>query len=78
MSVDMSRKSIEGMEESNNNNSIHMDLQTQKIEGFDEDHGADGKIGPFYEASPDVEESSVEDDARYEQAEDCTEDSDTE
>ena len=42
------------------------DLSDRVVEGLDEEHDAEGETGTFYDAAPDVEDSSAEDDAFYE------------
>ena len=46
-------------------------------EGLDEECDSEGETQPFYDVTPDAEESSVEDDVCYEWCEDHNEDSDT-
>ena len=65
-SIDIKSKKTEGTKESSNNETRSIDLLKQRIERFHEECDVDREIGPFYDAWPDVEESSSEDDAHYE------------
>ena len=56
------------MEVSNNGNNSNIrsiNLSERIVNGFDEGYDTDQEIKPFYDAIPDIDECSVEDDLVY-------------